>query len=98
MLPSQLQEPHVNKKDKVLCLSAIQSYEAEPFIVDPELSAKLESELRVERDTRDSDTLPSALQNYLDSSPFKVSHFYSIIMRNLIGASSKINLAKRKLP
>ncbi|KAL8901160.1 MAG: hypothetical protein Q9192_000695 [Flavoplaca navasiana] len=40
--------------------------------VDPELSAKLESELRVERDTRDSDTLPSALQNYLDSSPFKL--------------------------
>ncbi|KAL8844304.1 MAG: hypothetical protein Q9176_001214 [Flavoplaca citrina] len=42
------------------------------ILFDPELSAKLESELRVERDTRDSDTLPSALQNYLDSSPFKL--------------------------
>ncbi|KAL8755635.1 MAG: hypothetical protein Q9199_003505 [Rusavskia elegans] len=40
--------------------------------VDQELSAKLESELQVERDTRDSDTLPSPLQGFLDSCPFKL--------------------------
>ncbi|KAL8673535.1 MAG: hypothetical protein Q9168_002024 [Polycauliona sp. 1 TL-2023] len=40
--------------------------------VDQELSAKLESELRVERDTRDSETLPSSLQDYLETSEFKL--------------------------
>ncbi|KAL8651563.1 MAG: hypothetical protein Q9226_004645 [Calogaya cf. arnoldii] len=40
--------------------------------VDQELSAKLDSELRVEKDTRDSETLPPSLQHYLDSSPFKL--------------------------
>ncbi|KAL8862439.1 MAG: hypothetical protein Q9178_000936 [Gyalolechia marmorata] len=40
--------------------------------VDQELSAKLESELRVERDTRDSETLPPSLQDFLDSSPFQL--------------------------
>ncbi|KAL8695392.1 MAG: hypothetical protein Q9218_000151 [Villophora microphyllina] len=40
--------------------------------VDQELSAKFESELRVEKETRDSDTLPSSLKGFLDESDFKL--------------------------
>ena len=41
--------------------------------VDQELSAKIESELQLEREMRDSEQLPSSLQDYLDSSSFEVS-------------------------
>ena len=41
--------------------------------MDQELSAKIESELQLEREMRDSEQLPSSLQDYLDSSSFEVS-------------------------
>ena len=40
--------------------------------MDQELSAKIESELELEREMRDSEKLPSSLQDYLDSSDFEV--------------------------
>ncbi|CAD6569372.1 MAG: hypothetical protein ASARMPREDX12_002396 [Alectoria sarmentosa] len=40
--------------------------------VDQELSAKIESELQLEREMRDSAKLPSSLQDYLDSSSFEL--------------------------
>ncbi|KAI4124330.1 MAG: hypothetical protein LQ338_004843 [Usnochroma carphineum] len=40
--------------------------------VDEELSAKLGYELRIEKETRDSDTLPANLQEYLDRSHFEL--------------------------
>lgn len=40
--------------------------------MDQELSAKIESELQLEREMRDSEKLPSSLQDYLDSSSFEV--------------------------
>ena len=42
-------------------------------LVDQELSAKIESELQLEKEMRDSEKLPSTLQDYLDSSSFEVS-------------------------
>ena len=42
-------------------------------LVDQELSAKIESDLQLEKEMRDSETLPSSLQDYLDSSSFEVS-------------------------
>ncbi len=42
-------------------------------LVDEELAAKLHSELELEKDIRDSDQLPSNIQDYLDSGPFAVS-------------------------
>ena len=46
-------------------------------IVDQELSAKIESELEVEREMRDSENLPSVITDYLNSSSFEVrSHPY----------------------
>ena len=41
--------------------------------MDQELSAKIESELQLEKEMRDSSKLPSSLQDYLDSSSFEVS-------------------------
>ena len=41
--------------------------------MDQELSAKIESELQLEREMRDSEMLPTSLQDYLDSSSFEVS-------------------------
>lgn len=40
--------------------------------VDQELSAKFESELRIEKEARDSNTLPPNIQEFLDNSPFEV--------------------------
>ncbi|KAL8699819.1 MAG: hypothetical protein Q9201_005786 [Fulgogasparrea decipioides] len=37
-----------------------------------ELSAKFESELRIEKETRDSDTLPPSIQGFLDNSAFQL--------------------------
>ena len=45
------------------------------YLVDQELSAKIESELQLERDMNDSDELPPNIQDFLENSPFKV--FYS---------------------
>lgn len=39
--------------------------------VDQELSAKIESELQLEKDTRDSDKTPSTISDYIDSSAFE---------------------------
>lgn len=41
--------------------------------VDQELSAKIESELQMEKEMRDSEQLPSTISDYLDSSSFGVS-------------------------
>ena len=41
-------------------------------IVDQELSAKLESELQMEKDMRDSDEFPESIKDYLDNGPFEV--------------------------
>ncbi len=41
--------------------------------VDQELSAKIESELQMEKEMRDSEQLPSTISDYLDSSSFDVS-------------------------
>lgn len=40
--------------------------------VDQQLSAKLESELQIEKETRDSDTLPADIQDFLNNSPFEL--------------------------
>ena len=42
--------------------------------VDQELSAKIESELRMEKEIRDLEQYPPSVQDYLDNSPFKVGH------------------------
>lgn len=42
-------------------------------IVDQELAAKLESELAVEKEIRDSEQLPANIKDFLDDSPFEVS-------------------------
>ncbi|MCJ1322286.1 hypothetical protein MMC15_007634 [Xylographa vitiligo] len=39
---------------------------------DQELSAKLQSELQLERDMNDSDDLPPSLRDFLDNNPFEV--------------------------
>lgn len=43
--------------------------------VDQELSAKIESELQMEKEMRDSEKLPASISDYLDSSAFEVSRF-----------------------
>ena len=40
--------------------------------VDQELSAKLESELQVEKEMRDSDKVPDNIQDFLDNNSFEV--------------------------
>ncbi|KAI4281342.1 MAG: hypothetical protein L6R35_005678 [Caloplaca aegaea] len=40
--------------------------------VDQELSAKVESELRIENETRDSESLPANIQEFLDNSAFEL--------------------------
>lgn len=40
--------------------------------MDQELSAKIESELQMEKDIRDSEQYPPTVQEYLDNSPFEV--------------------------
>lgn len=40
--------------------------------MDQELSAKIESELQMEKDIRDSEQYPATVQEYLDNSPFEV--------------------------
>lgn len=40
--------------------------------IDQELSAKIESELQMEKDIRDSEQYPASVQEYIDNSPFKL--------------------------
>ncbi len=41
-------------------------------VVDQELSAKLDSELQMEKEMRDSEKLPINIQDFLDNSSFEV--------------------------
>ena len=66
--------------------------------MDQELSLKIESELQLEKEMRDSELLPSSLQDYLDSSSFEVSlSNLSVIHSMLIIDSSTTPRAKKKL-
>ena len=40
--------------------------------MDQELSAKIESELQMEKEMRDSEKMPENISDYLDSSSFEV--------------------------
>ena len=42
--------------------------------MDQELSAKIEAELQMEKDIRDSEQYPPTVQEYLDNSPFEVGY------------------------
>lgn len=45
--------------------------------VDQELSAKIQSELDMERETRDSDKVPARISEYLESSSFEVGFAFA---------------------
>lgn len=65
--------------------------------MDQELSAKIESELHLEREIRDSEKLPSSLQDYLDSSSFEVSLPRPPFVQQILNIhSSTTPQAKRK--
>lgn len=67
-------------------------------LVDQELSAKIESELQLEREMRDSEKLPSSLQDYLDSSSFEVSLHTFLVLQPILKTRSSTTLqAKKKL-
>lgn len=65
--------------------------------MDQELSAKIESELQMEKDIRDSEQYPATVQEYLDNSPFEVR--FSSHGPNLDTKSHRytIHPAKKKL-
>ena len=65
-------------------------------IVDQELSAKIESELEVEREMRDSENLPSVITDYLNSSSFEVRSHPHLSAPLLSNCSSTIPQAKKK--
>ena len=52
--------------------------------MDQELSAKIESELQLEREMRDSEMLPSNLQDYLDSSSFEVGLPTALVVQHVL--------------
>ena len=52
--------------------------------MDEELSAKIESELQLEKEMRDSEKLPSSLQDYLDSSSFEVSLPKILVIQHML--------------
>lgn len=52
--------------------------------VNAELSAKLESELSMEKEMRDTASLPDHLQEYIDNSPFKVRPFTDLLYKPVI--------------
>lgn len=66
------------------------------YSVDQELSAKIESELQMEKDIRDSEQYPTRVQEYLDSSPFKVLHFENPQQENTECSSFMIHPDKKK--
>ena len=65
-------------------------------LVDQELSAKIESELEVEREMRDSENLPSVITDYLNSSSFEVSSHTRLSAQLLSNPSSTTPQAKKK--
>lgn len=65
-------------------------------LVDQELVAKLDSELAVEKEIRDSEQLPPNIQDFLDTSSFKVSDQVLLSLSWLIEYSLKIPLAWKK--
>lgn len=68
-----------------------------PGIVDQELSAKLESELQMEKDMRDSDEYPESIKDYLDNGPFEVRLSQDVLTACAEPSSSyKIRLVKKK--
>ncbi|KAL8718774.1 MAG: hypothetical protein Q9225_004137 [Loekoesia sp. 1 TL-2023] len=62
----------VASRPRYAAFSTSQTVREKEGQVDQELSAKFESELRIEKETRDSDTLPAHIQDYLDNSPFQL--------------------------
>lgn len=72
MLPSRAQEQYGKRRVKVLKLTSPSHYKANQRAVDQELSAKIESELQVEKETRDSEQLPASIKDFLDNSDFQV--------------------------
>ena len=64
--------------------------------VDQELSAKIESELQLEREMRDSEKLPSSLQDYLDSSSFEVSLRNLAVLRPVLRSHSSMTPPAKK--
>lgn len=54
------------------CLSMMGLRSLKSCAVDQELSAKLESELQMEQEMRDSDKLPQSITDFLESSSFTV--------------------------
>ena len=65
-------------------------------VVDQELSAKIESELEMEKDIRDSEQYPANVQEYLDNSPFEACSHYRHPMRNTNCSSYMIHQVKKK--
>lgn len=53
-------------------------------VVDQELSAKLESELRMEKDMRDPEELPVTIKDYLENGPFEVGRRLKCSYRPLL--------------
>lgn len=72
MLPFRHHNSHVRKRVKVRGPASLPGTLTEHFVVDQELSAKVESELRIENETRDSESLPANIQEFLDNSAFEV--------------------------
>lgn len=64
--------------------------------VDQELSVKIESELEVEREMRDSENLPSVITDYLNSSSFEVRSHAHLSTQLLSNSSSTTPQAKKK--
>ena len=48
--------------------------------MDQELSAKLDSELQLEKDNSEPDTLPPNIKDFLDNSPFEVTLNISVFI------------------
>lgn len=65
--------------------------------VDQELVAKLDSELAVEKEIRDLEKLPPNIQDFLDTSSFKVGDQVLWLESWLIECSLKIPLVWKKL-
>ena len=65
-------------------------------LVDQELSAKIESELQIEKDIRDSQQYPATIQDYLDNSSFKVEYQKDTQAENTDGHSYMTPLVKKK--
>lgn len=64
--------------------------------VDQELSAKIESELHMEKDIRDSEQYPGNVQDYLDNSPFEVVLYLQHPYRDTDFGSYKIHQVRKQ--